>query len=217
MTSFGVTGLADGSYFFRVRAIYPGQIGMFVTAGSTSVKVLVSARTKIDITSQVSYPASNLSVVNGVFQFDVNLVNNSTQTFLPLVDLNVISCSPSGVKVMNADNQKDGTSLANAALFGFSQKLGADQQFTPGEPTGTRTIQLQDSAMALASVDVLVTAYVGTGGSSSSSSSSSSGGSQSSSPSSGGGLLPLTKITAVMRFTVNPLTKTVTSQLIKLQ
>ncbi len=216
-TSFGVTGLADGSYFFRVRAIYPGQIGMFVTAGSTSVKVLVSARTKVDITSQVSYPASNLSVVNGVFQFDVNLVNNSTQTFLPLVDLNVISCSPSGVKVMNADNQKDGTSLANAALFGLSQKLGADQQFTPGEPTGTRTIQLQDSAMALASVDVLVTAYVGTGGSSSSSSSSSSGGSQSSSPSSGGGLLPLTKITAVMRFTVNPLTKTVTSQLIKLQ
>ena len=118
---------------------------------------------------------------------------------------------------MNADNQKNGTSLANAALFGFSQKLGADQQFTPGEPTSPRTIQLQDSAMALASVDVLVTAYVGTGGSSSSSSSSSSGGSQSSSPSSGGGLLPLTKITAVMRFTVNPLTKTVTSQLIKLQ
>jgi hypothetical protein len=104
-------------------------------------------------------------------------------------------------------------------LFGFSQKLGADQQFTPGEPTSTRTIRLQDSAMALASVDVLVTAYVGTGGSSSSSSSSSSGGSQSSSSGGGGAtsILPLTKITAVMRFTVNPLTKTVTSQLIKLQ
>src|SRR5205814_9739606 len=60
-TSFGVTGLADGSYYFRVRAIYPGQIGMFVTAGSTSAKVLATARTKVDITSQATYPASNPS------------------------------------------------------------------------------------------------------------------------------------------------------------
>jgi hypothetical protein len=66
--------------------------------------------------------------------------------------------------------------------------------------------------------DVQGTAYVGTGTSSSSSSSSSSG-SSAPPPASGGagGLLPLTKLTAVMRFTANPLTKTVTKQLIKLQ
>src|SRR5205085_7459494 len=55
-TSFNVTGLSDGLYFFRVRAIYPGQIGSFVTAGSSSVKVVVSQRTLVDITTQVSVP-----------------------------------------------------------------------------------------------------------------------------------------------------------------
>ena len=214
--TLSLSNQSDGTYYFRVRAIDPGQIGLFVTDPSNVANVVVSQRTKVDITNQISIPASNVSIANGVFQFDYSLVNNTNQTYLPLVDLNVISCSPAGVKVINADNQKDGTSSANAALFGFSQKLGADQQFSPGETTSARTIRLQDTAMSLASVDTVVTAYIGTGGGSSSSSSSPSGGSQSS-PSSGSSILPLTKLTAVMRFTVNPLTKTVTTQLIKLQ
>jgi len=134
------------------------------------------------------------------------------------VSFNVIGLSAPGVKVLNADRGGDGTSLANAAFFDYSQTLGADQQFTPAEKTGARTLRFQDSAGVMFTCDVLVTAYLPTGGSSSSSSSSSSsGGSQSSGGGGPTGLLPLNKIAAVMRFTINPLTKTVTSQLIKLK
>jgi hypothetical protein len=68
--------------------------------------------------------------------------------------------------------------------------------------------------------DVQVTAYVQNGAQPNGSQGSSSGGGSSGSVGSGSGLpnvnLPLTKVSAVMRFTANPLTKTVTSQLIKL-
>jgi len=218
--SFLVNNLGNGTYYFRVRAITPGQIGLFVTDPSNVVSAVVNQRTQVDITSQISYPFSNISYddATGIYQQDFKLINNSTQTFVPLVSFNVIGLSAPGVKVLNADRGGDGTSLANAAFFDYSQTLGADQQFTPAEKTGARTLRFQDSAGVMFTCDVLVTAYLPTGGSSSSSSSSSSsGGSQSSGGGGPTGLLPLNKIAAVMRFTINPLTKTVTSQLIKLK
>jgi len=219
-TSYAVSNQADGQYFYRVRGLTAGQIGQYVTAASSSTKIVVSQRTKVDITSQVSYPLSNVSLVSGVWQQDVNLINNSTQTYVPFVDFNVVGIqSASGtVRVINADNGKTGTSPANAALFGFSQKLGSDQIFSSGETTGSRTVRFQDSASEMFIWDVVATAYVGTGGSSSSSSSAPAGAQP---PPAGSGapgnLAPLTKITAVMRFTANPLTKTVTAQLISLK
>ena len=183
--------------------------------------MLVDARSKVDITSLISYPVSNVSLNGGVWQQDVNLINNTTNTYVPYVDFNVVGItSASGtVRVINADNSKSGTSPSNAALFSFTDKLGSDQIFSPSETTGSRTVRLQDNASELFSWDVQVTAYVSSGGSSSSSSSAPSGGSQTSSSSSGlpTGNLPLTKITAVMRFTANPLTKQVTSQLISVK
>ena len=129
----------------------------------------------------------------------------------------VINSASGTVRVINADYGMNGTSAANAALFDFSGRLGSDQIFSPNETTDARTVKFQDSAKEMFTWDVQVTAYVGAGSGASGPSSSSS--SSSSSPSGGGGptsILPLAKITAVMRFTVNPLTKTVTSQLIKL-
>lgn len=219
-TSFNLTNLASDTYSFRVRGIHAGQIGKFVTNAGNIVSVLVDQRSKVDITSLVSYPISNISLVGGVWQQDVNLISNSTQAYVPFVDFNVIAVnSASGnVRVINADNGGAGKSSATAALFSFSQKLGGDQLFSPAETTASRTVRFQDSASEMFSWDVQVTAYVATGASSSSSSSVSSGGSAPPPASGGsGGLLPLTKVTAVMRFTANPLTKTVTKQLIKLQ
>ena len=102
------------------------------------MSVVVDTRSKIDITNLISYPISNVSYTGGVWQQDFNLVNNSTQTFVPFVDFNIVGISTAGVKVINADNGKDGTSMANAALFQFSQKLGSDQQLTPGETSAAR-------------------------------------------------------------------------------
>ena len=216
-TSFALANQSNGTYYFRVRAIYPGQIGQYVSTPGNVSSVVVSTRTLMDITSQVSYPISNVSLTSGVWQQDVNLVNNSTQAYVPLVDFKVVGInSASGtVRVINADNGGNGQSAAGAALFDFSGRLGSDQIFSPNETTGARTVRFQDSAAEMFTWDVQVTAYVGSGSAGSNSTSSS----NNSSPPSGGGttsILPLTKITAVMRFTVNPLTKTVTSQLIKL-
>ncbi len=221
-TSYNFTNLANDTYSFRVRGIQPGQIGKYITNAGNAVSVTVDARSKVDITSLISYPISNISLSGGVWQQDVNIVNNSTNTYVPFVDLNVVGItSASGnVKVINADNGGTGKTASNPAYFAFSNKLGSDQIFSPGEATGARTVRFQDSASELFSWDVQVTAYVQTGGASSSSSQSSSSSSSSSSNSSSGlptGNLPLTKITAVMRFTANPLTKTVTSQLVSVK
>jgi hypothetical protein len=154
-----------------------------------------------------------------VFQLNLALTNNSAQAYVPLVDLNVIGInSASGtVSVINADNGKNGKSAANAALFSYSDKLGSDETFSTSEATGTRTLRFQDSASEMFTYDAVITAYVNTGGGSSSSSSQSGAGAP---PAGGGGtstLLPLSKLKAVMRFTANPLTKTVTAQLIGLK
>jgi hypothetical protein len=134
--------------------------------------------------------------------------------------MNVVSVnSGSGtVNVINADNGSNGRSTANAALFSYSQKIGTDEQFTPAEVTGTRTLRFQDNASEMFTYDVVVTAYLPAGGSSVPSAAPSGG---SPTPPSGNGpsssLLPLSKVTAVMRFTANPLTRTVTAQLVSLK
>ena len=219
-TSYNFANLANDNYSFRVRGIQPGQIGKYVTNPGNTVSVLVANRSKVDITNVVSYPISNVSLSGGVWQQDVSLVNNSPNAYVPFVDFNVVGVtSATGtVRVINADNNQNGTTPASAALFSFTNKLGSDQIFDPAETTASRTIRFQNSASEMFSWDVQVTAYVSTVESSGASSPAPPSGSQPP-PSSGGSSAnsPLTKISAVMRFTANPLTKTVTSKLISLK
>ncbi len=218
-TSFATSGLTNGMHSFRIRGVHPGQIGKYVTNGGNAARVLVDHRSKVDITNQVSRAISNVSFVGGVFQLDLAMTNNSSQAYVPLVDLNVIGISSGSgtVRVINADNGQDGTSAANAALFGYSQRLGSDEVFSPAEVSGTRTMRFQDSAAELFTFDAVVTAYVQTGGASSTSSTSSSSTTQGSSTGSDPLAGVLTKFNAVMRFTANPLTKTVSAQLVSLK
>ena len=216
--SYSLSNQGNGTYYFRVRAIDPGQIGMFVTDPSNVVSVVVDLRAKVDITSQVTvrWPGT----FDTVSTFTPTITNNSTLSYLPFVDMNIVAIhSGSGtVKVTNADNGKDGTSQANAALFGYTNQLGSDRLFTPSETISGRTVKFQNNLIELFTADAVVTAYLGSGAGGSSSSSSSS--SQSSSTGTGGSGDPLSQLTpikALLRFTFNPLTKTVTSQLIKLQ
>ncbi|HEX8888471.1 MAG TPA: S8 family serine peptidase [Pyrinomonadaceae bacterium] len=211
------TTLADqpnGEDFYRVRALTPGRIGTYVTAPSNVGDIIVDRRGKVDITSQVQTAMTNVSLAGNVFSLDLNIKNNSTNTYVPLVELNVVKVtSTSGtVSVKNADNAGDGKSGATAALFGYSNLLGIDQQFTPAEITGNRTLQFNDSAAEMFSFDVQVTAYQsgssGAGGTMAPSGGTSAGGGGGTS---GTSLLPLTK---VMHITVNPLTKSVTTKLL---
>jgi hypothetical protein len=176
--------------------------------------VIVDRRGKVDITSQVATAMSNVSFTGGVFKMDLNMKNNSTSSYVPLVELNIIGITAASgtVSVQNADNGGNGKSASSAALFGYSNLLGADQEFSPAETTGNRSLQFNDPAAEMFSFDVAVTAYQRGGGG---------GGAGAAAPSGGGagggsspsGTSPQSLIN-VMRITVNPLTKSVTAKLL---
>ena len=216
VTSLPLTNQADGQHFYRVRVMTPGQIGYYVTPPSAAQSIIVDHRALVDITNQVKSSISNVSLNGGVFSLDLDLTNQSTTTYLPFMRMNVIGItSGSGsVRVTNSENGGSGVGPANAALFDYSNQLGSDQQFSPAETTGKRTLRFADSASELFQFDVNVSAYLSSGnGGSSSASPASSGGSSSGSQNAltiPGINLQVAK--TVMRFTVNPLTKGVTVQ-----
>lgn len=205
----------NGELSYRVRALVPGQLGKYVTAPSGVAQIVVDRRGKVDITNQIATAISNVSFTGGVFNLDLNIKNNSTQTYVPQVELSVVRItSTSGtVSVKNADNSGNGKSASSAALFGYSNLLGADQEFSAGEITGNRTLQFNDPAAELFSFDVSVTAFergVGT----SASSATGGGGSSGAGGSQTGSGTSLQSLTKVMRITVNPLTKSVSAKLL---
>lgn len=205
----------NGTRSYRVRAITPGRLGLFVTIPSNVQSITVDLRSKVDITSTTASAISNVSLAAGVFKLDLDLTNNSTSTYVPLVELNVIRItSTSGtVSVLNADNGGHGTSVNSAGLFGYSNLIGADSQFAPAEKSGKRTIQFRDNASEMFSFDAVITAYQNGGGAGGAAT----GGGGSGSGTSGGSSslsLPGITITRVMRITVNPLTGLVTARLL---
>lgn len=217
ITRFALTGQPDGMHYYRVRALTPGQIGFYVTPASATQSILVNQRSLVDITSQVKSAVTNPSLTGGVFSMDLNLTNQSGSTYLPYVRLNVIGItSPSGtVRVANAENAGSGTSPSNPALFDYTAQLGSDQLFSPTEVTGNRTLRFTDNASEMFQFDVNVTAYfnnsAGAAGESGSAQSTGGGGNQNALTVPGLNLLSAKK---AIRFTVNPLTKVVTAQLV---
>ncbi|HEY6189053.1 MAG TPA: S8 family serine peptidase [Pyrinomonadaceae bacterium] len=215
-TSQTFTGEVNGQHFYRIRALTPGQIGSYVTPPSNASSILVDLRGKVDITSQIEKAISNVTFTGGVFKLDLAFKNNSASAYVPIVDLQVVSISATSntVSVRNAENGGDGKSTATAALFGYSNQLGADQVLSAGETTGTRTLEFNDPAAEMFNFYVQVTAYEN------GATPAAPGGAAPSSPASGGGgstspTGSLPKLTGLLRITANPLTKTVTAQLVR--
>jgi hypothetical protein len=125
-----------------------------------------------------------------------------------------ISATSNTVSVKNAENGGDGKSLSSAALFGYSNRLGADQLLSAGETTATKTLEFNDPASEMFNFYVQVTAFENGAGATSAP-----GGAAPSSPAAGGGSTSptgsLPKLTGLLRITANPLTKTVTAQLVR--
>jgi minor extracellular serine protease Vpr len=216
VTSVAFQDIPNGTRSYRVRSITPGRIGFFVTTASNTQSITVDRRGKVDITSTTQSAISNVSLSGGVFKLDLDLTNGATQAYVPLVELSIVGVnSTSGtVSVINADNGGNGRSGTSAALFGYSNLLGADQMFTPGEKSGVRTLQFRNNTSEMFTFDARVTAYQqGAASGDSASGMATPNGSNTS----GGGStspLPLQTSTKLMRFTVNPLTRVVTVKLL---
>jgi hypothetical protein len=217
--SQSITGQADGTHFYRVRALTPGQIGYYVTPPSTPQSIIVDRRSLVDITNQVKTVVSNVSLTGGVFSLDLTMTNNTPSTnYVPFVRLNVINISSGSgtVRAINADNGGNGLGTNSPALFDYSNQLGSDQIFSAAETTSARTLRFTDNSSEMFQFDVNATAFLNN----------SNGGSTSQSTQSGGGsgagnnqgLLSLPGINLLtakkIHFTVNPLTKAVTAQLV---
>jgi subtilisin family serine protease len=218
-TSLALGNEPNGVQQYRVRGLHTGQIGLYVTPASAAQTVVVDRRTQADITSLVRATLSNITFTGGVFQLDQVLTNQATETFLPRLEMKVVRInSASGtVTVANADNGGSGVSATNAALFGYSNLIGAEQEFTPAETTGARTLRFNDPAAELFTYDMQVTAYRRAADAGATTSGATDGGSAGgTSSASGTSDSPLLPVTSVLRVTANPLTKTVGVKLVGL-
>jgi subtilisin family serine protease len=219
VTSQLLSGQADGTHYYRVRALTPGQIGYYVTPPSAPQSIIVDHRSLVDITSQVKTIVSNVSLAGGMFSLDLTMTNNTPSTnYVPFVRLNVINItSTTGtVRANNADNGGSGLGTSSPALFDYSGQLGSDQVFSAAETTSARTLRFADPASEMFQFDVNASAFLNSSNGASGSQSTQSSGSSGTSGNQGPPSLPgLNLLTAKkIHFTVNPLTKSVTAALV---
>jgi hypothetical protein len=221
-TSYDFAGRGNGTFLYRVRGLYTVQNGLLAGPASATRTVVVDRRIEADITSAIEARMVDGTVTlgGGVFQYDQILRNtSSTSVFSPMKMIITSVSSASGtVRVKNADNGGDGVSAP--ASFDYTSQVGADQQLAAGESTAARRLQFNNPASEMFQITIVVRGHLpdsagaATGGGTSSGAGTDAGDSGSSSGSgstSGSGTSTGSGITSgvLLRFVVNPLTKSV--------
>ncbi|MDT7806208.1 MAG: minor extracellular serine protease Vpr [Acidobacteriota bacterium] len=204
-TTIALNAQPDGALQYRLRSLYPGQIGTYVSDPSNVQSVLIDHRTLVDITSAVQTAMSNVTFAGSIFQLDLTMTNKAAESYVPYVELRVVRISSTSgtVTAANADNGGAG-SAASPAAYNYSNQLGSDQEFTPGETSAARSLRFNDPRAEMFSFDVQVTAYRRASGASGGSTSAIAPASQNGTTSA-----QLPGVTSLLRFTANPLTKSV--------
>ncbi|MCA1558037.1 MAG: hypothetical protein LC731_05795 [Acidobacteria bacterium] len=182
---------------------------------SNSESITVARRMTIDATSSITLVNKTIVFAGGATDLTTALRNQSTTTFFPVTRMEIVSVESSGnsVRVANADNNADG--VTSAAVFDYSQLVGAD--FQPNEETATRGIKFSNpntvlftfTARVIASVPSETAGATSTGANGVTTQGSTANGTNTSGSgtnSTGTSLLGGVKL---LKFTVNPLTKTV--------
>jgi hypothetical protein len=147
-TSFPITGRGNGVYNYRVSGLFTVQYGLLQGDVSTIQTVQVDRRLESDVTSMIQPAMSNVNFAAAVFEFDLTLKNTtSSTTILPPLRLSVTSIqhstpTPVMERVTNADN--GGNGMESAALFDYSNTIGADRALTAGETSGARHLKFSD-------------------------------------------------------------------------
>ena len=220
-TSAEFANVSEGTHSYRVRSITEGLIGKYVTEPGNAESVTVARRTAVDATASVSPVNKSIVFGAGVTDLTTALRNQSSTVFYPTARLEIVSVESSGntVRVANADSGGDGVS--GVAVFDYSQLVGADLQ--PNEETATRGLRFNNPNTVLFTFTARVFASVPAGGAGAATGTAGSTGDSTSGPTgvpaSGSGTTgtggTLTTATKLLKFTVNPLTKTVSVSLLK--
>ncbi len=221
-TSAAFSNVADGTRSYRIRSITSGRIGKFVTLPSNVESITVSRRTETDATAQINAVNRSIIFPPGATELVTALKNQSTTVFYPNIRFEIVSIQSSGnsVTVANADNGGNGTTTP--AIFDYSQLVGTD--FVANEESGNKTLRFNNPNIVLFSFTARVKAHVlaGSGGTTSGGTSggTTSGGSTGGTTPGGGvnstgGTLPGGGNSTLLKFTVNPLTGIVTTQIIQ--
>jgi subtilisin family serine protease len=214
------SNVADGTYQYRVRAITPGRVGKFVTQPSNVETIKVSRRAEVDATSSVGAINRTITFPAGATELVTALKNQSTTTFYPNTRFEIVSIQGNSVKVVNADNGGDG--VGSVAVFDYSQLVGS--ALAPNAESGNKTIRFSNPNSILFTFTARVKSNVltgggttpggSTGGTTTGGGTTGSGGTTSAgtTTNSTGGTLFASRL---FKFTVNPLTRTVSVTLLQ--
>lgn len=149
-TSFDISNRSNGLYGYRVAGLFAVEHGLLKGPYSNVSSVQVDRRVESDVSNLVQTAIANVSLSGGTFEFDQTLKNISTdRTIFAPLKLSIVSIrSQSGtVRASNADNNGDG--VTTPAVYDYSNTVGADRAFAPGETTGARHLKFADPASEL--------------------------------------------------------------------
>jgi hypothetical protein len=158
-SNYSIAGLGDGTYSYRVRVWFRGQIGFYIAQLSNVIEVLVDRRSQVDISAQISTTISNFNITNRVLTQDVAITNESSVNYVPTMELQLFNLqSKSGtVRLSNTENGGNGVGR-NRGTFDYSQSIGSDEVFTSNETSDVQTVVFENPASELFIYDVGVTA-----------------------------------------------------------
>lgn len=159
-TSFAISNRGNGLYTYRVAGLFTVQYGLLQGPYSGVQTVQVNRRLESDVTSMIQTAVSNVSFVGGTFEFDQTLRNTSSgSTILPPLRFTItaIQSGTGTVRCTNADN--GGNGVESSALFDYSNTVGSDRQFTPGETSSARHLKFSDLAGELFQFTAVVRGY----------------------------------------------------------
>ncbi|MFY9555058.1 MAG: S8 family serine peptidase [Blastocatellia bacterium] len=145
-TGFAINNRANGIYNYRVAGLFAVQYGLLQGPYSGSQMLQVDHRLESDVTSMIQTAVSNVSFAAGNFEFDQTLKNTGSTMILPPLRFSItaIQSTTGTVRASNADS--GGNGVSSAAMWDYSNTLGADRAMTAGETSAARHLKFSDPA-----------------------------------------------------------------------
>jgi hypothetical protein len=112
----------DYEYVVRAISLNPNQqVGFSNMSGIASTGL-----NTVDVSEQVDYKVGNVNYNNGIFAFDIALINTGDERIYGPVDFDITHISNGSITVLNADNGGTGKN-GDIARFRFDQSLDVDR------------------------------------------------------------------------------------------